>query len=65
MLGNAELITGRLFKIVRHPETIGAATKYLGFLIIAQQSKMYIAAALVNISLIALGVMVRNRKLSQ
>lgn len=52
-----------MFKLIRHPEIIGAATKYLCFLFIAQQPKLYIASAIVNVYLIWLEVRMRNHKI--
>jgi len=53
-----------MFKYIRHPEIIGAVSKYICFLILAQQSKFYIAAGLVNLFMVWSEVKMRNSKLA-
>jgi hypothetical protein len=55
-----EVTVNGMFKVMRHPEIIGAGVKYLSFVIISQMSKAYIAAALINGYLIYLEVRMRN-----
>jgi protein-S-isoprenylcysteine O-methyltransferase Ste14 len=54
-----------MFKIIRHPEIIGAGVKYLSFVIISQMTTAYIIAAIINVCVIYLEVRMRNERLSQ